>query len=127
MHPLDRSCCALSYPISSWTRIGRLAWEDGDPVVHSSRGRTQPEEAEILHSSSTKSLTDLLECRRPELKSLLDRERLAQGNDQLLVHYLSGHANRMVFGVLEVSGDEMDALSAEVKEEYWDIPGLLEA
>ena len=69
--------------------------------------------------------TDLLERRTLELKTVLEGEVFAEGECQVLLHSLNDDAYWVVVDVLQVSGDDVGVVSAEVVEEDWNFQGLV--
>ena len=82
---------------------------------------------ELVHSATPKILTDLLERRPQERKTVLEGEYLAEEEGQLHLHSLTYDADRVGIEVFGGGADESGVVSAEVMKEDWDSLGIVVA
>ena len=100
--------------MSYCSRMVRPASGEGDRVGHLSRGELSTKMFELVHPARPKILSDLLERRTQELKTVFECEVLAEGEGQVLLHSLTDDADRVVVDVFEVCGDDVGVVSVEV-------------
>ena len=86
-------------------------------------GELSPKKLELVHRTRPKILSYLFERPTQELKTILEGEDLAEGEGQVLIHSLTDVAQTVVVDVLEVYGDEMGVVFAEVMEKDWKLQG----
>ena len=71
-------------------------------MVVSRARELSPKKLEFLHPTRPKILSDLLQRRAKELKTVLERDVDAQAEGQLFLHSLTDDADRVVVDVLQV-------------------------
>lgn len=110
------SCCPLDRPAS----------EKEIELISGHMGELGANNFELVHPSRKKIFADLHERGAQELKDILDCEVLAERESEILLHCLSDDGDRVVVYRLQVSGDEMGLVSADVVKDDWDFQSLME-